>query len=51
MAEDMKPMVVSNMVPLSSKITKHKLNGSNYYDWSQMIWFYLRNIEKDDYID
>ena len=34
---DIKNMVVSNIIPLASKITEHKLNGSNYYDWHRTI--------------
>ena len=26
-------MVISNVVTLTSKLTKDRLNGTNYYDW------------------
>ena len=29
---------------------KHKLNESNFIDWSKTIWVYLRNIEKDNHL-
>ena len=43
-------MVVSNVIPLASKITEHKLNGSNYYNWHQTILFYLRSTDMDDHM-
>ena len=47
---DIKNMVVSNVIPLASKITNHKLNGSNYYDWCWTILFYLRSNDMDDHM-
>ena len=47
---DIKNLVVSNAIPLTSKITVHKLNGSNYYDWRQTILFYLRSTGMDDHM-
>ena len=29
---DKKPVVISNVVPIMSKITNYKLNGHNYFD-------------------
>ncbi|KAL5810382.1 hypothetical protein ACOSQ3_027084 [Xanthoceras sorbifolium] len=45
-----KSVVVSNMVTVMSKITDHKLNGSNYLDWSKTVWLYLRSIDKDTHL-
>ena len=47
---EIKNLVVSNVIPLASKITKHKLNGSNYYDWRRTILFYLRSTDMDDHM-
>ena len=33
-----------------SKITDHKLSGSNYLDWSKTIRLFLRSIDKDDHL-
>ena len=41
---------VADIVPIVSKITKHKLNGSNYIEWSKTIKFYLRSVAKDDHL-
>ena len=49
MAEN-KSAIVTDMVPVMSKITDHKLNGSNYLDWSKTIRLYLRSIDKDDHL-
>ncbi|KAG8503504.1 hypothetical protein CXB51_001470 [Gossypium anomalum] len=35
---------------IMSKITKHKLNGTNYFDWSKVIFIYLRSIDKDNHL-
>ncbi|XP_038898187.1 uncharacterized protein LOC120085933 [Benincasa hispida] len=48
--DEVKHMVVSNVIPLASKITKHKLNGSNYYDWRRTIQFYLFSTNMDDHV-
>lgn len=45
-----KSVVVSDMVPVMSKITDHKLNGSNYLDWSKTVRLYLRSIDKDTHL-
>ena len=36
---DIKNLVVSNIIPLASKIIEHKLNEPNYYDWRRKILF------------
>ena len=41
---------VADIVPIVSKITEHKLNGSNYIEWSKTIKFYLRSVAKDDHL-
>ncbi|CDP12323.1 unnamed protein product [Coffea canephora] len=33
-----------------SKITDHKLNNSNYLDWSKTVRLYLRSIDKDNHL-
>lgn len=45
-----KSIVASDMVPMMSKITDHKLNGSNYSDWSKTVRLYLRSIDKDTHL-
>ena len=53
----MKLVIAFKIVPPSSKIVKHKLNGSNYYnyydynEWSNTIRFYQQGTKIDDYID
>lgn len=47
---EMKQMIVSNVIPLPSQITEHKLNGSNYYDYHRMIQFYLLSTYMDDHV-
>jgi hypothetical protein len=47
---DKKATVISNAIPMMSKFTKHKLNGSNYLDWSKTVCFYLRSIDKDNHM-
>ena len=41
---------VVDIAPVVSKITEHKLNGSNYIKWSKTIKFYLRSVAKDDHL-
>ena len=41
---------VADIVPVVSKIIEHKLNGSNYIEWSKTIKFYLRSVAKDDHL-
>ena len=45
-----KPMVMSNVVPMLPKITDHKRNGHNYFDWSKTVQLYLRRIDMDNHI-
>ncbi|XP_057991209.1 uncharacterized protein LOC110665835 isoform X5 [Hevea brasiliensis] len=33
-----------------TKIMEHKLNGSNYLEWSKTVRVYLRGIDKDDHL-
>ena len=47
---DIKNLVVTNVILLASKITKLKLNGSNYYEWRQKILFYFRSTDMDDHM-
>lgn len=47
---EQKIVVMSDMVPVMSRITDHKLNGSNYLDWSKSVRFYLRCIDKDNHM-
>lgn len=42
-------VTVSELVPLMSKIIKHKLKVSNYLNWSKTIRIYL-SIDKDDHL-
>lgn len=42
--------VISDVILVMSKITEHKLNGSNYLDWSTTIRLYLRSIDKDNHM-
>ena len=43
-SEDKKLVSVLEVVPMMSKITKDKLIGPNYSDWSKTIRLYLRSI-------
>ncbi|EOY13637.1 Uncharacterized protein TCM_032260 [Theobroma cacao] len=45
-----KSMVVADVIPVMTKITEHKLNGSNYLDLSKIVQVYLKSIDKDDHI-
>lgn len=47
MSDDKSAM--TGIIPVLSKITDNKLNGSNYLDWSRKIRAYLRNVKKDDH--
>ncbi|XP_058002771.1 uncharacterized protein LOC131179885 [Hevea brasiliensis] len=42
--------VISDVIPMMTKITEHKLNGSNYLEWSKTVRVYLRSIDKDDHL-
>ena len=41
---------VVDIMPIVSKITEHKLDGSNYIEWSKTIKIYLRSVAKDDHV-
>ena len=41
---------IADIVPNVSKITEHKLNGSNYIEWSKTIKIYQRSVAKDDHL-
>ncbi|XP_071912580.1 uncharacterized protein [Coffea arabica] len=45
-----KSVITSDVVPVMSKITDHKLNNSNYLDWSKTVHLYLRSIDKDNHL-
>ena len=42
--------VISDVIPIMTKITEYKLNSSNYLDWSKTVCIYLRSIGKDDHL-
>ena len=48
--DDQKPALVLEVVSMMSKITKHKLNGLNYLDWSKTIPLYVRSIHMAAYL-
>ena len=48
---EQKIVVVSDMVPMVSKIMEHKLNSTNYLDWSQTIELYLLSISMDNHLN
>ena len=41
---DKKPVAAPEVVSMMSKITKDKLTGPNYLDWSKTVRLYLRSI-------
>lgn len=41
---------ISEIIPVLSKITEHKLNYTNYLEWSKTIRIYLRSIDKNDHL-
>ena len=47
---DKKTGIVSDLVPLVSKITEHKLNGINFLDWNHMIELYLLSLSMDGHL-
>ena len=47
---EIKAVGVPEIMPILSKITDHKLSGSNYLDWSKTIRLFLRSIDKDDHL-
>ena len=53
MAEEQKieqKSVITDIIPVMSKITEHKLSGPNYLEWSKTIRLYLRSISKDNHL-
>ena len=40
-------VTITDVIPMMSKIIKHKLNRSNFIDWSKTIRVYVRSIEND----
>ena len=50
-SEDIKPTLVLEMVSMMSKITKHKLNGPNYLEWSKTILIYIKSIRMDAHLN
>ena len=42
-----KPVDLSDVIPIMSKITDHKLDCTNYLNWRQTIELYLLNIAKN----
>lgn len=51
MTEDgRKPVTISDVVPIMSKIADHKLDSINYLDWRQTIELYLLSISKDEHL-
>ena len=48
---DKKPILVPEVVPMMSKITKDKLTGPNYLDYSKTIHLYLRSIRMANHFD
>ncbi|KAK4279369.1 hypothetical protein QN277_011161 [Acacia crassicarpa] len=49
MAES-KPTSVTEVLPVSNKITDHKLNWTNYSDWIKIIRMHLLSIEKEGHL-
>ena len=41
---------ITDVIPVMSKITEHKLNRSNFIDWSKTVRVYLWSIEKDNHL-
>ncbi|KAK4265729.1 hypothetical protein QN277_026746 [Acacia crassicarpa] len=45
-----KPSVMTEMFPVSNKITNHKLNWTNYSEWIKTISMHLLSIEKEGHL-
>ena len=45
-----KSVSVTDIIPVMSKFTDQKLNGSNFIAWSKIVRVYLRSIEKDNHL-
>ena len=50
-SKDKKPVSAPEVVPMMSKITKDKLTGPNYLDWSKTIHLYFRSIRMANHLD
>lgn len=50
MTDEQKHTIVTDVIPILSKITKHKLTGPNYLDWSKTVRIYLHSLLKDDHL-
>ena len=50
-SEDKKPVSALEVVPMMSKITKDKLTGPNYSNWSKTICLYLRSIRMASHLN
>lgn len=50
MVDEQKHTMVTDVIPMLSKITEHKLSGPNYLDWSKTVRIYLRSLSKDDHL-
>ena len=48
---DKKPVSVPKVVLMMSKITKDKLTGPNYLNWSKTIFLYLRSIRMASHLN
>ena len=45
-----KSVTITDVILVMSKIIEHKLNRSNFIDWSKIVRVYLRSIEKDNHL-
>ena len=45
-----KSVTVTDVIPVISTITEHKLNRSNFIDWSKTIRVYIQSIEKNNHL-
>ena len=45
-----KSVTVTDVIPVMSKITEHKLNRSNFIDWSKTIRVHIQSIEKNNHL-
>ena len=42
--------VIADVILVMTKIMKHKLNGSNYLEWSKTVRIYMHSIDEDDHL-
>ena len=47
---DKNKATIIDVIQMMTKIMEHKLNSSNYLEWSKMIRIYIRSIDKDDHL-